>query len=90
MNRQEPLSEGLIRLEEIELNRQKDSEADRARQQGLAEAELGVRNIVVEAASLLARLAQGRHLCALEVSERFYEIGSPQGLAELGARLRQS
>jgi MurNAc alpha-1-phosphate uridylyltransferase len=32
-------------------------------------------------------LAQGR-LAAYEVSERFYEIGSPEGLAELDSLLR--
>jgi NDP-sugar pyrophosphorylase family protein len=39
-------------------------------------------------ADLLGVMAAGGQLAAYEVSERFYEIGSPAGLAELDALLR--
>jgi NDP-sugar pyrophosphorylase family protein len=41
----------------------------------------------VDLASIYARLAAEGRLAAHEVSERFYEIGSPEGLAELDAAL---
>jgi NDP-sugar pyrophosphorylase family protein len=44
---------------------------------------------VVDLASIYTRLAKQGRLAAHEVSERFYEIGSREGLAELDALLRQ-
>jgi NDP-sugar pyrophosphorylase family protein len=38
-------------------------------------------------ADLMGRLVEARQLAGFEVQERFYEIGSPAGLAELDARL---
>jgi hypothetical protein len=43
---------------------------------------------VFDLAALYGRLARERRLGAFEVTERFYEIGSPGGLAELEAMLR--
>lgn len=43
----------------------------------------------VDLASVYAALAREGRLAAHEVTERFYEIGSPDGLAELDALLRR-
>jgi N-acetyl-alpha-D-muramate 1-phosphate uridylyltransferase len=43
---------------------------------------------VVDLAEVLGRLSAGGRLAGHEVSERFYEVGSPEGLAELDAMLR--
>jgi NDP-sugar pyrophosphorylase family protein len=40
-----------------------------------------------DVADLMQRLVQQKQLAGFEVKERFYEIGSPAGLAELEARL---
>lgn len=42
---------------------------------------------VVDLSAVLAALAAGRDLAAFEVHDRFYEIGSPEGLRELEAHL---
>jgi NDP-sugar pyrophosphorylase family protein len=42
----------------------------------------------VDLADVYTRLAAERRLAAHPVSERFYEIGSPEGLAELDAAIR--
>jgi NDP-sugar pyrophosphorylase family protein len=43
---------------------------------------------VVDLAEVLGRLSAAGRLAGHEVSERFYEVGSPEGLAELDAMLR--
>jgi MurNAc alpha-1-phosphate uridylyltransferase len=45
--------------------------------------------IPADLSAVNARLIAGRQLAALEVGERFYEIGSPQGLAQTASYLRQ-
>jgi NDP-sugar pyrophosphorylase family protein len=40
-------------------------------------------------AAVYAQLAESGQLAGLEVHRRFYEIGSPQGLQETDAYLRQ-
>jgi NDP-sugar pyrophosphorylase family protein len=42
----------------------------------------------LDLADVQTRLAEQGRLAGFEVHERFYEIGSPEGLAELDARLR--
>jgi NDP-sugar pyrophosphorylase family protein len=44
---------------------------------------------VIDLADVLRRLSAEGRLAGHEVSERFYEVGSPEGLAELDAMLRQ-
>jgi NDP-sugar pyrophosphorylase family protein len=46
------------------------------------------RDEVVDLAAIYTRLAFANRLAGYEVKERFYEIGSPDGLAELDAMLR--
>jgi len=41
-----------------------------------------------DVADLYARLVSEKQMAAYEVKQRFYEIGSAQGLAELDALLR--
>jgi len=48
------------------------------------------RDEVVDLAAVYGRLVAQGELAGYEVKERFYEIGSPAGLAELDALLRQS
>jgi NDP-sugar pyrophosphorylase family protein len=45
---------------------------------------------VVDLADVLQRLSVEGRLAGHEVTERFYEVGSPEGLAELDAMLRRS
>jgi NDP-sugar pyrophosphorylase family protein len=45
------------------------------------------RDEVVDLAAIYTRLAHERRLAGLEVRERFYEVGSPAGLAELEEHL---
>jgi NDP-sugar pyrophosphorylase family protein len=45
---------------------------------------------VFDLADLYSRLAEARSLAGYEVHERFYEIGSPEGLAETSAMLTRS
>lgn len=45
---------------------------------------------VADLATVYTRLAAERRLAGLEVAERFYEVGSPAGLAELEAHLTSS
>jgi NDP-sugar pyrophosphorylase family protein len=40
-------------------------------------------------AEVYSRLVSEKEMAAYEVNERFYEIGSPEGLAELDSLLRQ-
>jgi NDP-sugar pyrophosphorylase family protein len=44
--------------------------------------------IVADMATLFTSLSLAGHLAGYEATERFYEIGSPDGLADLEARLR--
>jgi NDP-sugar pyrophosphorylase family protein len=46
------------------------------------------RDAVVDLADVYGRLVATGHLAGYEVSQRFYEIGSPAGLSELDALLR--
>jgi NDP-sugar pyrophosphorylase family protein len=43
---------------------------------------------VIDLADVLGRLSASGRLAGHEVTERFYEVGSPEGLAELDAMLR--
>jgi NDP-sugar pyrophosphorylase family protein len=45
-------------------------------------------NMPFDVADLYARLVSEKQMAAYEVKQRFYEIGSAQGLAELDALLR--
>jgi NDP-sugar pyrophosphorylase family protein len=45
-------------------------------------------NVPFDLAEVYARLVSENHLAAYEVKQRFYEIGSPKGLAELDSMLR--
>jgi NDP-sugar pyrophosphorylase family protein len=45
------------------------------------------RESIIDLADVFRDLAQRGELAALEVSQRFYEIGSPQGLRETEAFL---
>ncbi|HZR06410.1 MAG TPA: nucleotidyltransferase family protein [Candidatus Udaeobacter sp.] len=45
-------------------------------------------NSAFDLADIYSRLASEKRLAAFEVKQRFYEIGSPQGLAELDSLLR--
>jgi NDP-sugar pyrophosphorylase family protein len=42
---------------------------------------------VIDLAEVLGRLSAAGHLAGHEVTDRFYEVGSPEGLAELDAML---
>ena len=44
--------------------------------------------VAFDLVDLMQRLVQQRQLAGFEVKERFYEIGSPEGLAELDTLLR--
>lgn len=48
------------------------------------------RDAKADLSDVYARLAAQRELAAFEVQERFYEIGSPQGLAALEARVTRA
>jgi N-acetyl-alpha-D-muramate 1-phosphate uridylyltransferase len=43
---------------------------------------------VIDLAEVLGRLSAAGQLAGHEVTERFYEVGSPEGLAELDAMLQ--
>jgi NDP-sugar pyrophosphorylase family protein len=45
-------------------------------------------NQVFDLAEVMTRLVQEKQLAGYEVRERFYEIGSPSGLAELESLLQ--
>jgi len=50
-----------------------------------------VRHVLpLDLALILAELVASRQLAAYEVTQRFYEIGKPEGLAELDALLKES
>lgn len=47
------------------------------------------RDTVVDLAAVQTRLCERRQLAGYEIKQRFYEIGSPEGLAELDALLKE-
>ena len=47
-------------------------------------------NVPFDVADLYSRLVSEKQMAAYEVKQRFYEIGSAQGLAELDALLRKN
>jgi NDP-sugar pyrophosphorylase family protein len=47
-------------------------------------------NVPFDLADLYSRLVSEKQMAAYEVKQRFYEIGSTEGLAELDALLRQN